>query len=213
VRGFDQYRLGPTVLGVEAVPWLVAEDDPATAQMEGAGCTADEVNDLVCDVSELARRAPELFEQRPAGGEVLLEGNVELRFPLPLLGGKLRGAAFVDAGQVWQTRGEVSLGDVIATPGIGIRYYSPVGPIRVDAAFNPGVVRALRVLTTRVEECLDTDPDCQRVGDATRATLKNTDLVAPLMAAVPFGSRLRDIDSVGDFFRRFNLQFSIGQAF
>jgi hypothetical protein len=83
----------------------------------------------------------------------------------------------------------------------------------VDAAFNPGGIRDVRVLTTRVEQCLDSDPECQRVGDATRATLKNTDMVAPLLAAVPFGTRLRDIDSVGDFFRRFNLQFSIGQAF
>jgi outer membrane protein assembly complex protein YaeT len=213
VRGFDQYRLGPTVLGIEAVPWLVAEDDPTTSRMEGAGCTADEVNELTCDVSELARRAPELFEQRPAGGEVLLEGNVELRFPLPLLDGKLRGAAFLDAGQVWRARADVALGEIVATPGLGVRYYSPVGPIRVDAAFNPGGVRDLRVLTTRVRECLDVDPECQRVGDASRATLKNTDTVAPLVAAVPFGTRLRDIDSVGDLLRRFNLQFSIGQAF
>ena len=215
VRGFDQYRLGPTVLGIDAVPYLVRSGDPAGEAPSGAGCSAREVNDLSCDVAGLAASSPALFGLRPSGGEVLLEGNVEIRFPLPILGGKLRGAAFVDAGQVWRTRSDVSLDEILATPGVGLRYYSPIGPIRVDAAFNPRGTQELRVLTTRVEPCLMDEPGCQRVegpGGST-STLRNTDMVAPLESAVRFGSELSEMDTVGEFFRRFNLQFSIGQAF
>ncbi|MFW6331041.1 MAG: BamA/OMP85 family outer membrane protein [Gemmatimonadota bacterium] len=210
VRGFDQYRLGPTVLGIDAVPWLVQPDDSLT---DGAGCSPGAVNDLSCDASGLARAHPHLFDQRPSGGEVLLEGNMELRFPLPAFGGKLRGAAFLDFGQVWRTRDDVSLNELMATPGLGVRYYTPVGPIRVDAAFNPRGTQELQVLTTRVETCTMDQPGCRRVGDAHRLAVRNTDTVALLDGPVTFGSPLHEMDSLGDFLRRFNLQFSIGQAF
>jgi len=215
VRGLEQYRLGPTVLGIDAVPYLVRPDDPATGAVEGAGCSAEEVNRLICDVAALAREQPERFALRPSGGEVLLEGNLELRFPLPLLRGKIRGAAFVDAGQVWRTRGDVSLGEILATPGVGVRYYSPIGPIRVDAAFDTRGPQELRVLTTRVEACAPGETGCQPVEghDVHDAALRNTDMVAPLTRSVRFGSNLNEIDSMSDFLRRVNFQFSIGQAF
>ena len=60
----------------------------------------------------------------------------------------LGGAAVVDGAIV----GEGSLRDVTRgagaiTPGVGIRYYSPVGPIRIDLGFNPNVSEDLGVLT------------------------------------------------------------------
>lgn len=212
VRGFDQYRLGPTLLGIDAVPWLVNGDAPETEdRIDGAGCTAQEVNEGTCDVSMLDDG---LFQLQPSGGEVLLEGNLELRFPIPVLNGKMRGAAFVDAGQVWAERGDVALGEIIATPGVGLRYYSPIGPIRVDAAFNPRGPQALTVLTTEVEACLSGSPSCERVENRTpKEFLRNTDTVSRLVGPVPYGNRLGDIHSLGDFFRRFKLHFSIGQAF
>ena len=36
------------------------------------------------------------------------------------------------------------------TPGAGIRYASPVGPIRVDVAYNPSIAEDLPVYTERV---------------------------------------------------------------
>lgn len=211
VRGFGQYRLGPTVLGVDAVQWLAHGDDPATERVEGAGCTAAAINDGTCDAGILAAR-PGVFEVRPAGGEVLLEGNVELRFPLPVGGGKLRGAAFLDAGQVWATSGDVSLGDLVATPGVGIRYFSPVGPIRVDAGFNLQGPRSLPVLTTTVEECMATTPGCTMVHTA-RATLRNTDDIVVLADRVRYDPYPDGLDTLDGFFQRFQLHFSIGQAF
>ena len=109
---------------------------------------------------------------RPAGGEVLLEGNVELRFPMPFWGGKLRGAAFLDAGQVWATPSDVALREIAATPGVGLRYYSPVGPIRIDAGFNLQGPRSLQVLATEVEPCIRSTPGCQEVSGPPRRTLR-----------------------------------------
>jgi outer membrane protein assembly factor BamA len=78
---------------------------------------------------------PQSFGQErnpePVGGRALLETSVELRFPLR---GNLSGAAFVDAGNVWSDPDELSLGDLKYSPGAGIRYRTPVGPIRLDVA-------------------------------------------------------------------------------
>ncbi|MFW6206204.1 MAG: BamA/OMP85 family outer membrane protein, partial [Gemmatimonadota bacterium] len=211
VRGFDEFRLGPAVLGVDAVPWLVNGSDPATAAPDGAACTMEEVNAGTCDAGTLPDRR---FDLRPTGGQVLLEGSMELRFPLPFPDGNLRGAVFVDAGQVWSTRSDLDLHDIVATPGFGLRYHSPIGPLRVDAAFNPRGPRTLTALTTEVETCEVDSPRCRRVEDREpRAFLRNTDDVVVLDAPVSYGAPLDDIRSVGDFFSRFQFHFSIGQAF
>ena len=208
VRGYDQFRLGPTLLGIDAVPWLVQGDDPSTAAVEGAGCTMDEVNQGTCDAGALPERR---FDVRPSGGEVLLEGNVELRFPLPIYGGNLRGAVFVDAGQVWQTVQTVDLTQIVATPGFGLRYQSPIGPLRLDVAFNTQRPQNLAVLTTEVQECQAGSSGCERVLHREPATfLRDTDDVVRLAPPVRFRSR---IDSFGDVLNRFQIHFSIGQPF
>ncbi|MBW3660168.1 MAG: outer membrane protein assembly factor BamA [Gemmatimonadetes bacterium] len=70
-------------------------------------------------------------DPEPIGGRGLFESSVELRFPLR---GNFRGAAFVDAGNVWSDVGDWSPSDLEYTPGVGIRYTTPVGPIRLDLA-------------------------------------------------------------------------------
>ncbi|MCK5439382.1 MAG: outer membrane protein assembly factor, partial [Gemmatimonadetes bacterium] len=78
---------------------------------------------------------PEAFGQtrnpEPIGGSGLFETGVELRFPI---GGRLRGVAFVDAGNVWEDPSEISLADLEYTPGGGVRYVTPIGPVRFDVA-------------------------------------------------------------------------------
>ncbi len=78
---------------------------------------------------------PESFGQtrdpEPIGGSGLFETGVELRFPI---GGRLRGVAFVDAGNVWDDPSEISLADLDYTPGAGVRYVTPIGPFRFDVA-------------------------------------------------------------------------------
>jgi outer membrane protein assembly factor BamA len=69
------------------------------------------------------------------GGNTLAIGNIELRVPSPVLGSRLRLAVFVDAGGAWQ-RGDRD--PVIrVTPGAGFRLSTPLGPARLDIAYNP----------------------------------------------------------------------------
>ena len=78
---------------------------------------------------------PDAFGQErdpePVGGRALFETSVEVRFPIS---GNLSGAMFVDAGNVWSDPDELAIGDLKYTPGAGIRYRTPVGPIRLDVA-------------------------------------------------------------------------------
>lgn len=73
------------------------------------------------------------------GGNVYYAGTVEQRFPLGLpedLG--LLGAAFVDAGSLWQvdaTGPEVRDNNGLrVSVGVGVSWQSPFGPIRIDLA-------------------------------------------------------------------------------
>jgi outer membrane protein insertion porin family len=85
-----------------------------------------------------------------SGGEFMMLANVELRFPLPLLGRwNFGGSLFLDGGNVWATASDVRgsnfrlSSDVSQTDvedfrygiGIGLRYHTPIGPIRVDYGY------------------------------------------------------------------------------
>lgn len=69
----------------------------------------------------------------PVGGEAKLEASVELRVPLAW---RFRGALFVDAGQVWAKRDQMSLDDLEYAAGPGIMILTPVGPVRADVGFR-----------------------------------------------------------------------------
>ncbi|HSF33422.1 MAG TPA: outer membrane protein assembly factor BamA [Candidatus Tectomicrobia bacterium] len=75
-------------------------------------------------------------EGRPIGGDSLLVGSVELRFPIS---GDLGGVVFVDAGNVYSSSPGYDVGDLRVGVGPGIRYNTPVGPFRLDfgIAVNP----------------------------------------------------------------------------
>ena len=80
----------------------------------------------------------------PIGGEALLINNTEVRFPL--LGDNIGGVLFHDAGNVYSDLGNVSfrvsqrdLQDfnyMVHAVGVGFRYRTPVGPIRIDLAYS-----------------------------------------------------------------------------
>jgi outer membrane protein assembly factor BamA len=156
-------------------------------------------------VAPLVSARPDLFDVRPVGGAVALEANVELRFPL--YGLKVGGAAFMDFGNVWQEKEAVRLADVVWTPGMGVRYFSAIGPVRVDVGYNTQGVERLDVVTTAV---------CIR--------MPGGDCVAPDGTAVEEGAAvenrraLRPLGSVAwqpfeRFWDRLQIHFSIGQAF
>ena len=84
----------------------------------------------------------------PLGGRVQLIANAEARFGLPLVGRfGFGGAVFLDGGNVWNSWKEITAGDFaigerdaergafLYGAGFGVRYHTPVGPIRLDIGF------------------------------------------------------------------------------
>jgi outer membrane protein insertion porin family len=69
----------------------------------------------------------------PQGGNGLLVLNAELRAPY-WKGVGLVG--FVDAGNVFPLASEIEFGEVRVATGFGVRYRSPIGPLRVDLGFK-----------------------------------------------------------------------------
>jgi outer membrane protein assembly complex protein YaeT len=73
----------------------------------------------------------------PTGGNTAIVFNAELRLPSPVLAQRMRLGLFVDAGQVWERGDEViTIRDVRITPGVGVRFTTPLGPVRIDVAYN-----------------------------------------------------------------------------
>ena len=80
----------------------------------------------------------------PLGGKALLMNQVELRFPL--IGDNVRGVLFEDAGNVYSGLNSVSLrvrqrglqdfNYMVHAVGFGVRYQTPVGPIRLDLGYS-----------------------------------------------------------------------------
>lgn len=199
VRGYAQYRLGPRLLTVDAANRLARP-----AELGGAGCTAQQINDGSCDPAPLALDMPGAFAERPVGGAALFEGNVELRFPL--FGENLRGAAFVDVGQVWSRPRDAEVKDIVWSPGLGVRYFSMVGPIRIDVGYRPPHEERLPVLTTEV--CVRTPTGCDDIAEDGVYDWTELDNRRTLRPLGEVAWRPRD-----SFLDRIQLHFSIGQAF
>jgi outer membrane protein insertion porin family len=87
----------------------------------------------------------------PIGGLAVLIFNQELRFPmkLPFIGNRLGGTIFYDGGNVYSDVNHINLAWKSASPtvlnyfsqtiGFGVRYATPIGPVRVDFGYllNP----------------------------------------------------------------------------
>jgi outer membrane protein insertion porin family len=114
VRGYSRNELGPLVYVVEESNVVV---DTTTG------------NQVIKDES--------LVRTAATGGNTLIVANAELRVPSPLFKRQLRLAAFVDGGSVWE-RGQGSAGgpSFRITPGVGLRFVTPLGPARLDVAYN-----------------------------------------------------------------------------
>jgi outer membrane protein insertion porin family len=85
----------------------------------------------------------------PVGGNALFSNTFELRFPL--FGDNLGGVIFHDAGNVYSSIRDLSfrfrqhnLSDfdyTVQSLGFGIRYHTPIGPLRIDLSFSPDAPR------------------------------------------------------------------------
>lgn len=154
VRGYGENQLGPRVLTI--APEVIRgrrisgtdttyATDPATAGGAPECASADAASLRTCFATRRNFIGDGDFNSRPLGGTALVEVNVEARFPVWR---QLFGAVFVDGGVL----GERSLRDLSAgtrtiTPGFGVRYRSPVGPVRVDLGIRPALRETLPVIT------------------------------------------------------------------
>jgi outer membrane protein assembly factor BamA len=141
VRGFDENQLGPRILTIPA----------AHLDTLGSCDVTSETTLQACNPNAPAL-SNKLFTPRPVGGTSLVEGSVEYRVPFAL---KMQWAVFLDGaivgGSELHTLGDIAKlvsGAKALTPGIGFRYMSPVGPIRIDLGYNPSGPEMLDVVTT-----------------------------------------------------------------
>jgi outer membrane protein insertion porin family/translocation and assembly module TamA len=191
VRGFSENQLGPRILTIANDTSLLN----ATTSLPGGTCALTTEAVKFCDPNAASLRTTD-FTPQPLGGTSLLEGGVEYRFPLER-GASFRnfvGAVFIDGGVVGrgeirglQTIASIVRGTSAITPGFGIRYQSPVGPIRVDIGINPNRFQDLGVVTA--------------VRDSLGA-----------LRIVPLGSSRR-YSQGRTLFNRLMLHFSIGEAY
>jgi outer membrane protein insertion porin family/translocation and assembly module TamA len=190
VRGFRQNEMGPAIY----LP---------------NGFSIETIDDTL----QYWRANPDSVGDRtvPTGGDNVIVANAELRLRAPAYPELVQYALFVDAGQVWN-RGRAGTGvnfaDIRVTPGVGLRVFTPVGPIRVDVGYNP--------YRRPAGPAYITDPSgnliCVSPGNTLRVRIADDGNPAqqidggdcPATYVPRFGTR---------FWNRLTFQFSIGQPF
>jgi outer membrane protein assembly factor BamA len=121
---------GQPILGPDGEPVvLVVKDLPASERFFAGGDTT--VRGFALDRLGVEETLDD--QGFPQGGNGLLLMNVELRAPywkgLGLVG-------FVDSGNVFKNASDIDLTRVRVALGFGVRYRSPIGPLRADLGFK-----------------------------------------------------------------------------
>jgi len=78
----------------------------------------------------------------PLGGASFLNFSTEVRAPLI---GSLGAVAFLDGGNVWTNPWNFEVGDLRYDVGTGLRYQTPVGPLRADLGYQLNPIEGLIV--------------------------------------------------------------------
>jgi outer membrane protein insertion porin family len=215
VRGFAQNRLGPSILTVDPGALLGPAYVNAADTVLLGWCGPEQVMDFTCDASFLADNS---FTPRPTGGTRLLEGSLEYRVPVA---GSFQGVGFLDFGQAWTEQTPFGLDLLEWTPGLGVRYFSPIGPLRLDVAYRVPGGDEMSVVTSRIRPFVpgEDDPNDQVEVDLLEIVNGNVQQtgriripwlaqqeLALLAPRVLFGADR-------SFWSRLQIHFSIGQAF
>lgn len=125
VRGYQQNLLGPLLYVVSDTETVVNEG--VTVVQTKVGARYD--------------RAV------PRGGNALTIANLEYRRGFRWLAEQLQFATFVDVGNVWEGGSSpFRFNDLRATPGLGLRVVTGLGPFRVDVGYQPYAPRKGRAL-------------------------------------------------------------------
>jgi outer membrane protein assembly complex protein YaeT len=202
VRGYQQNELGDLI--------YIAEQAPDTTV--GLGDT------LYFDVANgsIARRVV------PVGGNSLIVANFEVRIRSFIYPELIQYTVFLDGGDVWQRGRAIGtrtrkasalfLNGLRWTPGVGVRVFTPVGPIQANVGYNPFARPAGAVFYDQVPNAQGFAPlYCVSPGNRVPAVkLANGEYeqisgnVCPATFTPP---------QSGSFFRRLTFTFSIGPDF
>ncbi|MCL4838771.1 MAG: BamA/TamA family outer membrane protein [Thermoanaerobaculia bacterium] len=82
---------------------------------------------------ELGIEGATLAQGTPVGGNGLFLVNLDYRFPIA---GAFGGTVFLDGGNVWRDHDEIDTRDLRWGAGVGLRYRSPVGPLRLEIGWK-----------------------------------------------------------------------------
>lgn len=192
VRGYRQNEMGPAIY----IP-------------NGFDTTAVPGHDTL----QYWRANPDSVGDRtvPTGGDNVIVANAELRLRAPAYPELVQYALFVDAGQVWN-RGRAGTGvnfaDIRLTPGVGLRVFTPVGPLRVDVGYNPYRRPAgPAYITDRSGTLICVSPGNTlrvRIAEDGKPAQQIDEGDCPATYVPRFGAK---------FWNRLTFQFSIGQPF
>ncbi len=86
---------------------------------------------------------------RPIGGRSLAEFSLEARVRLPIFGGNFGVVPFVDAGNIY-TESIPKFSGMRIGAGVGLRYYSNFGPIRIDVGTPLGRRKGESIVAVQV---------------------------------------------------------------
>jgi outer membrane protein insertion porin family/translocation and assembly module TamA len=196
VRGFRQNEIGPRVYLADSVRIKILSDTLLWAlPPDSTGWRAV-----------------------PTGGTAAAVGNVELRWRPSVLTEFVQFVGFVDLGNVWSSEGDdLDNTSIFVTPGVGLRVSTPVGPIRLDLAYNsyaptagPAYRDAPVGYSTAPLYCVSPGNTLPVSGFG--QTDSQGQPIPPVQAEGPCPSSFTPSRPHG-FFNRLTLTFSIGQAF
>jgi outer membrane protein insertion porin family len=123
------------VIGADGTPQTVDELDASSRFYAGGDTT---IRGFALDAVGVRHDPPQAADTIDPngfslGGNAVVILNGELRVPLR---GGLQTAGFIDTGNVFQRVTTMDLSELRTAVGFGIRYKSPIGPIRVDLGFK-----------------------------------------------------------------------------
>jgi len=78
--------------------------------------------------------APKDEDGNEIGGDKFVQFNIELQIPLFKEAG-IVGVVFFDTGDVYDNDEDIDLGELRESAGFGFRWFSPVGPIRLEYGY------------------------------------------------------------------------------
>ncbi len=199
VRGFRQNELGPAIYVVDTFAVTPASGDTSYFRADAGSVRTRVV---------------------PSGGDNVAIANAELRLRSVFLPDLIQYALFVDAGEVWnRSRNSASQTPIKikVTPGMGVRVYTPIGPVRVDIGYNPyqslsGPAFFSATQRNANGDVVESALYCVSPGNTlpVRAGETETSLLVQALGSCPATFQPARRSS---FLSRLTFNFSIGQAF